>query len=227
MEKLRYSEIFYSVQGEGRFVGVPSVFFRVFGCNFNCHGFGQGRDKSKWLKPEEMPYMTQDLSHVKHVRDLPVVEIGCDASASWASRYKHLVNWDSVEEIAQKVTQYTPNHKWTNDNGSDIHFIITGGEPMLWQRETQQLLRQPEFTDLKNLTIETKYSKPTSKDFYMVLQQVITPKSLCISHGPLHQNYLYRVNNGKKQSKVRLHNNMQTFQTAICILNLWYRTNKI
>ena len=30
MEKIRYSEIFYSVQGEGRFVGVPSVFFRVF-----------------------------------------------------------------------------------------------------------------------------------------------------------------------------------------------------
>ena len=101
MEKLRYSEIFYSVQGEGRFVGVPSVFFRVFGCNFNCHGFGQGRDESKWLKPEEMPYMTQDLSHVKHVRDLPVVEIGCDASASWASRYKHLVAWDSVGDIAK------------------------------------------------------------------------------------------------------------------------------
>ena len=60
MEKLRYSEIFYSVQGEGRFVGVPSVFFRTFGCNFHCHGFGQGRDKSKWLKPEEMPYATME-----------------------------------------------------------------------------------------------------------------------------------------------------------------------
>ena len=169
MEKLRYSEIFYSVQGEGRFVGVPSVFFRVFGCNFNCHGFGQGRDKSKWLKPDEMPYMTQDLSHVKHVRDLPVVEIGCDASASWASRYKHLVAWDSVEEIAQKVKTYTPNNKWTNDNGSDIHFILTGGEPMLWQRETQQMLRQPEFTDLKNITIETNCTQPFKADFQRFL----------------------------------------------------------
>ena len=165
MEKLRYSEIFYSVQGEGRWVGVPSVFFRVFGCNFNCHGFGQGRDSSKWLKPSEMPYMTQDLSHIKHVKDLPVVEIGCDASASWASRYKHLVSWDSVENIAKKITEYTPENKWVCKNGKDVHFIITGGEPMLWQRETQQLLRQPAFNDLKNLTIETNCTQPFKEGF--------------------------------------------------------------
>ena len=165
MEKIRYSEIFYSVQGEGRFVGVPSVFFRVFGCNFNCHGFGQGRDRSKWLKPEEMPYATQDLSDVKHVSELPVVEIGCDASASWASRYKHLVSWDGVEKIANDVTAYTPQNKWTCANGQDVHFIITGGEPMLWQRETQQLLRQPQFNDLKNLTIETNCTQIFKEDF--------------------------------------------------------------
>lgn len=173
MEKIRYSEIFYSVQGEGRFVGVPSVFFRVFGCNFNCHGFGQGRDKSKWLKPEEMPYAKQDLSNVKHVSELPVVEIGCDASASWASRYKHLVSWDSVEKIAKDVTAYTPQNKWTCDNGQDVHFIITGGEPMLWQRETQQLLRQPQFNDLKNITIETNCTQPFKENFDKFLHGLV------------------------------------------------------
>jgi len=173
MEKIRYSEIFYSVQGEGRFVGVPSVFFRVFGCNFHCHGFGQGRDRSKWLKPEEMPYATQDLSNVKHVSELPVVSIGCDASASWANRYKHLVNWDDVSKIAKDVTAYTPQNKWTCDNGQDVHFIITGGEPMLWQRETQQLLRQPEFNDLKNLTIETNCTQPFKENFDKFLHGLV------------------------------------------------------
>ncbi len=35
------SEIFYSIQGEGKFVGCPSVFVRVGGCNMRCFGFGK------------------------------------------------------------------------------------------------------------------------------------------------------------------------------------------
>ena len=53
---IRYSEIFYSIQGEGRWMGTPSVFIRLFGCNFECRGFGQGRDQSKWVIRESMPH---------------------------------------------------------------------------------------------------------------------------------------------------------------------------
>jgi 7-carboxy-7-deazaguanine synthase len=33
---VRISEIFYSIQGEGRLVGIPSVFVRTSGCNLRC-----------------------------------------------------------------------------------------------------------------------------------------------------------------------------------------------
>jgi 7-carboxy-7-deazaguanine synthase len=33
---VQIAEIFYSIQGEGRFVGMPSVFIRTSGCNLRC-----------------------------------------------------------------------------------------------------------------------------------------------------------------------------------------------
>ncbi len=33
---MRIAEIFFSIQGEGRLTGVPSVFIRTSGCNLRC-----------------------------------------------------------------------------------------------------------------------------------------------------------------------------------------------
>ena len=51
-KQLRYSEAFYSVQGEGKFVGVPSVFLRTFGCNFRCMNFGTDEKRDRWEQHE-------------------------------------------------------------------------------------------------------------------------------------------------------------------------------
>ena len=46
MSKIKVAELFYSIQGEGRYMGVPSVFLRTFGCNFKCSGFGMPAGQS-------------------------------------------------------------------------------------------------------------------------------------------------------------------------------------
>lgn len=40
MKKLALSECFYSIQGEGKTMGVPAVFLRLSGCNLMCGGMG-------------------------------------------------------------------------------------------------------------------------------------------------------------------------------------------
>src|SRR3954467_1139772 len=36
LSDMKISEIFYSIQGEGKLLGIPSVFVRVSGCNLRC-----------------------------------------------------------------------------------------------------------------------------------------------------------------------------------------------
>ena len=36
-----YSEIFKSIQGEGTYTGVHTLWLRFFMCNLQCNGFGQ------------------------------------------------------------------------------------------------------------------------------------------------------------------------------------------
>ncbi len=167
--KLRYSEAFYSVQGEGRFVGVPSVFLRVFGCNFECAGFGQAR--GDLIPVTEMPYYTDDRADKDHpeayksIDELPVTPIGCDSSASWAMKYKHLQMTKSVEEVYDHITSLLPNGTFAGQHGEDIHLVITGGEPLLgWQRVWPELLDMCRRVGLKNVTFETNGTQLVKSD---------------------------------------------------------------
>jgi 7-carboxy-7-deazaguanine synthase len=155
--KLKISELFYSAQGEGRFVGVPSVFLRTFGCNFQCAGFGLRKgEKTKEVEP-----IAQNVGIYKTFEELPLVSTGCDSYASWHPAFKHLSPTYDNQEVVQRLLALTPNQHWQQRNGNDVHLVITGGEPLLgWQREYADLLSQPGMEDLRNITFETNGTQP-------------------------------------------------------------------
>jgi len=160
MSKLKISEIFYSLQGEGRYVGVPSVFLRTFGCNFTCSGFGMPKGVISTERESVDPSKYTDFN------SLPLVHTGCDSYASWDPKFKDLSPMLTVDAIVERMLDLTPNGRWMQYSGNPVHLVITGGEPLLgWQRAYPDLLKHPGMEDLDNITFETNGTQPLSEEF--------------------------------------------------------------
>ena len=164
MSNIHYTELFYSLQGEGRFVGVPSIFLRTFGCNFRCNSFGCSTPVTGH-NPE-----VADIIKVIHMynkfEDLPLVTTGCDSYSTVYPEFKRFANKATTEDLVDQMLALTPNNCWMQNNGNDVHLVITGGEPLLgWQRAYAELLSHPRMADLKNITFETNGTQELHEDF--------------------------------------------------------------
>lgn len=168
--RIRYSEIFYSFQGEAELAGTPAVWLRFFGCNLNCNGFGQKdpTDPSTWI----LPYESFNTDTVKHVNELPVWSYGCDSSYSWSQKYKHLAHDADPNLVASRLIEANINKH--NPEGLFVHPVtgqntmlcFTGGEPMLQQKAMMEILRElyRRGNMPKIITVETNATKPLSDE---------------------------------------------------------------
>ena len=173
MSKIKVSELFYSIQGEGRFMGVPSVFLRTYGCNFTCQGFGMPRG--------ELSREVEDIAARVHYYDdykkLPLVSTGCDSYASWHPAFKDLSPMIEVEGLAKAIVETLPFKEWR-----DEHLVITGGEPLLgWQRAFPDLLEQECMKGLKEVTFETNGTMRITPKFREYLSEWTDQRELTFS----------------------------------------------
>ena len=157
MSKIKIAELFYSIQGEGRYMGVPSVFLRTFGCNFKCAGFGMPRG--------ELSNEANELAEVAHLynkyEELPLVSTGCDSYASWHPSFKELSPMLTSDAIAERIMEILPFNEWRSE-----HLVITGGEPLLgWQRAYPDLLDHPKMRSLREITFETNGTQKLTPEF--------------------------------------------------------------
>ena len=202
--KLRYSEAFYSVQGEGKFVGVPSVFLRTFGCNFRCMNFGLKGEAMRDEKQKQGIIHNQEVQGLidagvhettKEFNDLPIIHTGCDTYASIYPEFKKFNKQATVEEVVEHLLSLTPEGKWTMNNGQDVHLIMTGGEPLLaWQRLYVELFDHPRMQDLRKML----HLKQILHNTYMKISStILTTKIELKSLGVVPQNLVLAENLGK------------------------------
>jgi organic radical activating enzyme len=96
-------EHFYSIQGEGRYTGVPSLFFRFGGCNMRCEGFG-----------------------CTETSPAGVDVTGCDTVYA-VSKPHFGEKWLAIEHADELITilqSYTLPPK--------VDVVMTGGEPLIY-----------------------------------------------------------------------------------------------
>ena len=160
MSKIKVAELFYSIQGEGRYMGVPSVFLRTFGCNFKCAGFGMPRGELS-TEADEVAHTHKKIETFLKYEDLPLVSTGCDSYASWNPDFKDLSPMLTSDAIADRIAEILPFKVW-----GDEHLVITGGEPLLgWQRAYPDLLSHLKMYGLKEITFETNGTQKLTEDF--------------------------------------------------------------
>jgi organic radical activating enzyme len=169
VSKIKLAELFYSIQGEGRYMGVPSVFLRTFGCNFTCQGFGMPRGELSG-EAGALAEKQEKYGEWKTYNQLPLVSTGCDSYASWHPSFKDLSPLVETDGIVNRIMEMLPHGEWR-----DEHLVITGGEPLLgWQRAYPDLLDHPKMAGLKEITFETNGSMRLTTAFkeYLIKWQM-------------------------------------------------------
>lgn len=156
------SELFLSLEGESIETGRATVYFRTTKCNFECRGF----NNPTCADTTSHSVLTFNPKMYVSLADMPPITVGCDSQYSWNPEFSHTWTSYTAEELARALTDLCPHKSWIHPvTNMPVILSITGGEPMLRQKQLPELLFHPLMRDCKHVLIETNASVPVRSEF--------------------------------------------------------------
>lgn len=118
------AEQFSSIQGEGRYMGHPSIFLRTAGCNFLCGG-------------EQAAAAYEDTEHEEQTRAM--ADTMADGGAAWVC--DTISEWmDGTERDVPELYDQWATNGFLEKLERGSHIVLTGGEPLLHQDDLTDFL---------------------------------------------------------------------------------------
>lgn len=147
--RFKITEIFYSLQGEGRWAGTPAVFIRFSGCNLNC----------KWCDTDHEPqeYLTQhDI--IQQIHSFPskrVILTGGEPTLQVTPEFIDMLHehgfvvhmeTNGVNTPPENIDWLTvsPKHYWHVKQGHELKVIYQGQDlDLYFDSNFQEYYLQP------------------------------------------------------------------------------------
>ena len=154
-------EHFFSIQGEGKYIGTPSVFFRFGGCNMRCEGFG-----------------------CSEIADDGTKVIGCDTVYAVNKEHfsKHWASIENADSLLAVMDLY--------ELPLDVDVVLTGGEPLIYANDPIFIEFLERLTESGHqITFETNGSLDVDFERYPVYKKCVFALSVKLSNSaePLHK----------------------------------------
>lgn len=188
---LRLSEIYVSVQGESRYVGMPTVFVRFAGCNMRCpgwacdtqHAIDPALYRNEWirLEPEALLKKIQALAHYDTIPNICLT--GGEVFQQHHDDLRTLVS--GLHADGKHVECFTNASikfpDWSMDDTQTGHYIVKtidvklpgSGEDPLKFDGFKYNMRNLHPLDCIKFTIVDRTDFETALDIYKNLEQLI------------------------------------------------------
>ena len=157
-ESLRINEIFYSIQGESTYAGLPCVFIRLMGCNLRCrycdtaYAFYEGQEHTFAEILERVERYDCKLVEITggepliHKNVLPFMEMLCDRGYEVLLETGGHMDISKVDKRVRRIMDIkcpssgeSQKVRWQNldelKETDQLKFVLGTREDYLWARE--------------------------------------------------------------------------------------------